>query len=151
MTTARHEKKQRIEALRRIPLLATCTPPELAAIDRLGAQIVVAPGRVLVREGTAAQECFVVLEGIAVAQRDSRPVGTIGAGSIAGEMALLDNAVRNATVVAASPMRLLVLDVREFAQLRARVPSVAAALDELAAARRIPRPNEMDTVAEPVA
>jgi hypothetical protein len=50
-------------------------------------------------------------------------------------------------------MRLLVLDVREFAQLRARVPSVAAALDELAAARRVSlsQAGELDYREEPVA
>jgi CRP-like cAMP-binding protein len=151
MTTARHEKKQRIEALRRIPLLAGCTAQELAIIDGLGAQIVVAPGRVLTREGTAGQECFVVLEGLAIAQCGARLLGTIGAGSVAGEMALLDDVARNATVVAASAMRLLVLDAREFAQLRARVPAVAAALEDLACARRMSTAREMDTVAEPVA
>jgi CRP/FNR family transcriptional regulator, cyclic AMP receptor protein len=88
------------------------------------------------REGAVGRQCFVVLECTAVALRERRRLGVIGAGSIAGEMALLDHTTRNATVVAGTPMQLLVLTDREFEQLRAVAPSIETALAGIAAERR---------------
>jgi CRP/FNR family transcriptional regulator, cyclic AMP receptor protein len=136
MLTARREKRQRLEALRRVPFFAACTTEELARIDGLGAQIDVAPGRVLTREGAAGLECFVALEGVAVAHRAGTRIGTISAGSIAGEMALIDHTPRNATVVADTSMRLLVLDEREFSQLRGIAPGIEATLLRITSERR---------------
>ena len=150
MLTARREKRQRIEALRRIPLLAHCTIDELERIDQLGVLIDAAPGRVLTREGTTGRECFVTLEGVAIAKRGGRPIGVIGAGSIAGEMALLHGTTRNATVVADTPMQLLVLDQREFTKLvdiaRVRVAVELIADERRAETGRIPpssRPSRL--------
>ena len=136
MSTTRHETKLRMEEMRRVPLFADCTREQLARIDRLGARIDVAAGRTLTREGAAGRECFVALDGTAVVSRHGRAVGVIGPGSVVGEMALLDDAPRNATVVTATPMRLLVLDGREFARLLAIAPSTGATLDRLATSRR---------------
>jgi hypothetical protein len=136
MLTARRETKRRMEALRRVPFFADCTLDELARIDRLGTTINVRQGRTLTREGAVGRECFVTLDGIAVAQRRGRPIGVIGAGSIAGEMALLSHTTRNATVVADTPMRVLVLDQREFAELLAIAPHIETAVERIADERR---------------
>jgi CRP/FNR family cyclic AMP-dependent transcriptional regulator len=136
MLTVRRPKTSTLDALHRISFLAACSRSELALVDRLGVAIDVAPGRVLTMEGTAARECFVTLDGIAVARRAGRPIGTIPAGSIAGEMALLDHTTRNATVVADTSMRLLVLDGREFAALLGVAPSVAAGIERIRSERK---------------
>lgn len=136
MLTARRQKRQRIEALRRIPIFAECTTEELARIDGLGAQITVAPGRVLTREGTIGEECFVALAGEAVATRAGRDIGVVPRGSIAGEMALLDHTTRNATVVAGTPMQLLVFDHREFARLLEISPTIVATVARITETRR---------------
>jgi len=135
MFTARRETRRRIEALRRIPFLACCTPDELARVDQLGTPIQVQPGRTLIREGAVGRECFVSLDGVAVAERAGRPVGIVGAGSVIGEMALLDHTTRNATVVAATAMQLLVLSHREFDELLKIAPCVEAALGRGARSR----------------
>jgi CRP-like cAMP-binding protein len=136
MLTARREVKRRVDALRRIPVLAGCTPDELARIDRLGTQLHVEPGRTLIREGAVGRECFVTIDGIAVAERAGCRIGTIGSGSIAGEMALLDHTTRNATVVAGTPMQLLVLTERELDALLGIAPCVATTLGRIADERR---------------
>jgi CRP-like cAMP-binding protein len=136
MSTTRHDTNRRIAAMRANPVFAGCSRRELAEIDGLGAGIEVAAGRTLIREGSTGRECFVTLGGTAVVSRAGEPVGEIGPGSIVGEMALLGDSPRNATVVAATPMQLLVLDGREFASLLAIAPSAAAALDRLVASRR---------------
>ena len=136
MFTPRRETKSRIEALRHISLFADCTVDELARIDRLGTRIDVQPSRVLTREGQFGRQCFVTLDGVALAERAGQPIGVIGAGSIAGEMALLDQTRRNATVVAESPMRLLVLTPHEFRELLDVAPCVKACLDRIVSERQ---------------
>jgi CRP/FNR family transcriptional regulator, cyclic AMP receptor protein len=136
MSTARRELKHRVERLRSVPFIAECSFRELQRIDRLGAQIDIRAGKTLTHEGTVGRQCFVVFDGTAIAHRAGRPLGTITAGSVAGEMALLDHTTRNATVVATTPMRLLVLTDQEFAQLLDIAPSIQTALAGIAAERR---------------
>ena len=56
-----------------------------------------------------------------------RPVAILGAGDVAGEMALLEGTPRNATVTAITPATVYVANPREFAVLMS-VPSVASAI-----------------------
>jgi CRP-like cAMP-binding protein len=136
MLTARRELKQRVARLKHIPLVAGCTFGQLTRIDRLGTQVEVRAGRTLTREGAFGRECFVVIDGTALAERAGRPIGRIGPGSIAGEMALLDHEPRNATVVAETPMQVLVLTDREFAALLDVAPCVESAVGQVIAERR---------------
>lgn len=137
MLTARREKQLRCNALQKVPFFAACSKKELEQIDALGVRIDVAPGRMLTEEGTDGHECFVTLSGIATATREGHPVGMIGPGSIAGEMALLGHTTRNATVVADTPMQLLVLDKGEFARLLTVAPHIAATIDRIMGERRV--------------
>lgn len=135
MSAARRQMKDRVAQLRHIPFVAGCTFDELAEVDRLGAQIDVREGRTLIHEGDVGRECFVVLTGAALAERAGRALGAIAAGSIAGEMALLDHTVRTATVVAGTPMRLLVLTAREFVDLVRISPTIETNLRRIAIER----------------
>jgi CRP-like cAMP-binding protein len=136
MLTARSHTKHRIEALGRLPLFRVCTRDQLARIDHLGTQLDVRAGRVLMRQGDGARECLVTLDGSAIAFRAGEPLGVIGPGSIAGEMALLDATTRNATVVAETPMCLLVLDPSEFANLLTIAPRIETVIERIAEQRR---------------
>jgi len=136
MTSARSQLRQRISELREIPLLAGCTTKELARVDRLGTEVQFRPGRTLTREGAEGYEVFLVRAGVAAATRGGRPVGAIRAGSVAGEMALLDGTVRTATVVATAPLRVVVYTAKEFKELLAAAPCVAVGVRRIAAERR---------------
>ena len=85
-------------------------------------------GKTLVSEGEAGHEFFVIIEGEARVSRQGRKVATIGAGAAFGELALLEKAPRNATVVADTDMELVVLGQREFAGLIDEVPGFARKL-----------------------
>jgi hypothetical protein len=61
------------------------------------------PGDVIVTEGTAADEVFVMLEGGASVEVDGGVVGAIGEGEVFGEIAFLTGQPRSATVIATSP------------------------------------------------
>lgn len=132
----RRERERRIDRLAHVALLSSCTHRQLARIDELGTTLDVQPGRTLTREGTPGRECFLVIGGAASARRGDQPVGVVPTGTVAGEMALLDGISRNATVVAATPMHLVVLSTAEFHELLALAPCVADLVLETAAERR---------------
>jgi CRP-like cAMP-binding protein len=139
MITARRELKRRVQALRRIPFVGDCTSRELHRIDRLGSQLDIRAGSTLTQEGAVGNECFIVLNGAAIAEHAGRRLGAITEGSIVGEMALLDRTTRNATVVAATPMRLWVFNKGEFEQLLETSPKIQQRISRVAAERRVAR------------
>jgi CRP-like cAMP-binding protein len=113
-----HDRKY-LERLRATPVFAECSLDELRPVAALVTEIRVPAGRVLTIQGRAGHECFVVLEGQAVVERDGMIVGTAVPGSVVGELALLDGGYRTATVTAATEMDVLVMSQTEFASLRA--------------------------------
>ena len=76
------------------------------------------------RRGTG-HEAYVIVDGEAVVRRNGRDVTTFGPGDHFGELALLDGGPRTATVVASTPVRLLVLGQREFSGALDEVPGLA--------------------------
>jgi CRP/FNR family transcriptional regulator, cyclic AMP receptor protein len=115
-----------VELLRAVPLFSACSKRELSRIASLADEIEVEKGKVLTREGDPGQEAFVVVDGRArVTLRDRGRVAALGPGACFGEMSLLDQGPRSATVAAETDMHLLVLDSRSFSSLLEEVPSVA--------------------------
>jgi CRP-like cAMP-binding protein len=138
MSATRRQAQRWIDQLRGFSFLASCTRDELARVDRLGTLVHVQGNRTLIREGTAPQECFLAFDGVASVKRADHSIAEIGAGSIAGELAFLDHTTRSATVSADTPMKLLVLDRREFSQLLHIAPHIESALQKVAEERRRP-------------
>jgi CRP-like cAMP-binding protein len=99
----------RSSALRAVPLFAACTDQELAEVDMLIDEIEVETGEVVIREGEAGEETFVILEGQAEVTARGRRLAGRGPGEFFGEMAVLAGGPRSATVTAATPMRLVVV------------------------------------------
>jgi CRP-like cAMP-binding protein len=89
----------------------------LARLDGLMTETEAAPGDTLMQEGSFGQQAFIIAEGAAEVRIGGDVVGLAGAGDLVGEMSLLDDGTRTATVVALTPMRLFVLDPRQFAAL----------------------------------
>jgi CRP/FNR family transcriptional regulator, cyclic AMP receptor protein len=85
-------------------------------------------GKALVTEGETGHEFFAILSGTAKVLRHGRRIATIGPGAAFGELALLEKAPRNATVVAETDMDLVVLGQREFAGIVDEVPGFARKL-----------------------
>ena len=126
MALRRKSKDAKIELLRGVPLFSACSKRELSRIASLADEIEVPKGRVLTREGDRGSECFVVVDGRAtVTLGDRARVARLGPGACFGEMSLLDQRPRSATVEAQTDMLLLVLDSRSFSSLIDEVPSVA--------------------------
>lgn len=122
----RKSKDAKVELLRGVPLFSACSKRELSRIAALADQVEVQEGTVLTREGDSGREFFVVVEGRArVLVGDRGRVTALGPGASFGEMSLLDQGPRSASVEAETDMQLLVLDARSFSTLLDEVPSVA--------------------------
>lgn len=126
MALRRQSKNAKVELLRGVPLFSACSGRELARIASLADEIDVPTGKVLTREGDPGREFFVVVEGRArVTVGDRGRLAPLGPGGSFGEMSLIDQGPRSATVEAETDMHLLVLDSRNFSSLLEEVPSVA--------------------------
>jgi CRP/FNR family transcriptional regulator, cyclic AMP receptor protein len=123
-------------AVSSIPLFSPIARRWRMEVARLADEVHVPSGYGLTEQGGYAREFFIVVAGTADVLRDGRLVGTLGPGDFFGEVGLLSRGwTRTATVVATSPMRLLVLARQEFRELIARFPAVAEPI-VAAAARR---------------
>ena len=114
-----------VRLLSGVSLFAQCAEHELRRIAALVDEIEAPKGKTLVREGDHGAEFFVVVEGSATVTRHGREVATIGPGSFFGELALLDEGPRAATVTADTDMQLLVLSSNAFSAVLYDMPSVS--------------------------
>lgn len=114
-----------IDHLQNVALFKGCSRKDLQSVARRSENRRVEAGTTIVTEGENGNEFFVIIDGSARVSRQGRKITTLGPGSGFGELALLGNAPRNATVVADSDMELVVLDEPEFAQLLDEVPGFA--------------------------
>jgi CRP-like cAMP-binding protein len=89
----------------------------------------------LVGEGAPGYTFFILLEGTAEVTSEGRSLATLGPGDFFGEIAILGDGRRTATVTTASPVRLLVIFDTEFRQLEARHPEIATRIAEAMQAR----------------
>ena len=123
------------ERLAKIPLFQNLSPKQLAAVDGLVTTIDVAPGRELIRQGDVGREFIVVVAGEAEVRRDGEVVAVRGPGTFFGEMALLLDRPRNASVVATTDMTIDVIDRQAFRQLLHDYPDIHVPLLEATAER----------------
>jgi CRP/FNR family cyclic AMP-dependent transcriptional regulator len=117
-------KDSKIELLRRVPLFAECTKRELAAITRLTTLVDVGPGKELVTEGERAHEFVVLVEGDAEVRQGGKKINTMHAGDFFGEIALVSEGPRTATVTTTTPAVLLVLTRQAFWSLVEEMPTI---------------------------
>jgi CRP/FNR family transcriptional regulator, cyclic AMP receptor protein len=82
-------------------------------------------GDVIFAEGDAGHHMFAVLEGDVEIRSGDRVFETITAGSIFGELALIDDAVRSATAIAIRDCRLAAVSRERFTALVQRTPYFA--------------------------
>jgi CRP-like cAMP-binding protein len=125
-----------------IPLFAGLNRKERRALAPRTDEVQLEEGRVIVREGEWPYEFFSIEEGTAEVRRGEQLLAELGPGDFFGEMGLVEDARRNATVVATSPLTVLVMTGQAFRQTAREMPEVAtkirAAIEE--------RGRHLDTV-----
>jgi CRP/FNR family cyclic AMP-dependent transcriptional regulator len=128
----------KVEMISRVPLFAGCSKGELRQIARIADEIDLRAGKVLCKQGTVGREFFVLLEGTVDVSRDGRSIDTIEGGGFFGEIALVSDAPRNATVTATTPLRVLVIVDREFRELLRSSPQISSKVLAALAGRLAP-------------
>jgi CRP-like cAMP-binding protein len=126
-----------------IPLFEHLSAKQLAEVDRLVTTVDVPAGRELMRQGETGREFVVVVDGEAEVLRDGRVIARRGSGSFVGEMALLLDRPRNASVVARTAMTLDVIDHKAFRKLLDEFPELYKPLLE-ATAQRLAELDELN-------
>jgi CRP-like cAMP-binding protein len=127
----------RIGALRRSALFEGLSRTQLARVARISDVRELPAGAVVCREGEPGEEFFVIVDGAAAVSRGGRPVATVGTGDFFGEIALLERVRRTATVMAATPLRFLVIRAEAFDFVVSADPTMERRL-QAALARRSP-------------
>jgi CRP/FNR family cyclic AMP-dependent transcriptional regulator len=120
--------------LKAIPLFANLDDHDLGVIATFANETSVSEGEVLVREGDFSYELMAIEEGTAEVRRGSETVATLGPGDFFGEMGVLKNEMRTATIVASSSMRLITLTTWEVKRMQ-KMPGVMEKIDEVIASR----------------
>ena len=111
--------------LRAIPLFEGLGKKERREVAKQADEVDVEPGRHLVREGEFAYEFFAIEEGAAEVRRGDQLLAELGPGDFFGEMGLIGQVTRNASVVTTSPVMVLVLTGSAFRNIERELPAVS--------------------------
>ena len=130
-------KNSKIELLKRVPLFAGCSKKELEHVAMVADEIDFTSGKRLIKEGELGREFFILVGGTAEISRKGKAIDTAGPGDFFGEMALLADQPRNATVTTTSPVDALVVTARSFRDLIGDNPLIALKVMR-AVAERLP-------------
>jgi CRP-like cAMP-binding protein len=128
----------KIDLLKQVPLFADASRRELREISMVADEVVVPAGSLLAREGASGQELVIIVEGAADVVKRGRKINAVGSGEFVGEIAILTDQPRTASVKTTQPTHALVLTRRDFQTLMKRVPSIQLKVLE-ALARRLPQ------------
>jgi CRP/FNR family transcriptional regulator, cyclic AMP receptor protein len=133
MQLSSHDSKA--NALARAPLFRGLNRHQLLQVAKVTEDMEVEAGRALTREGELGSEFFVIVDGDVSVTKDGEEVRTLSAGDFFGEIALLEDARRTATVTATTPLRFFVLTRQGFRSLVAHQPEIEQKVREAAAER----------------
>jgi len=127
----------KVKLIAGVPLFASLSKRELAQVASIADEVELRSGRTLIREGERGREFFILLEGSAEVTRKGKPLAMRRAGDFFGEVALMCDVPRVATVTTTSPTRALVVTDRDFRSLVKRTPDIALKVLE-AVGERLP-------------
>lgn len=133
-------RNRKVDLIKRAPLFAGCSKKELEQIAQIADELDFSSGKTLIKEGSPGREFFVLIDGTAEIRRKGRTIDTAGPGDFFGEMALLTDQPRNASVVTSSNVDALIITGRNFRSLMEGNPLIALKVMR-AVADRVP-PSE---------
>jgi CRP-like cAMP-binding protein len=123
------------EWIKGAPLFANLSKRDLNHVAHLADEIDLREGKELTRQGAPGREFFVLLEGEADVRKNGRRINQLGPGDFFGEIALVSESPRTATVTATSPVHALVITDRDFRRLLKEQPGIQSKVLAALAAR----------------
>jgi CRP-like cAMP-binding protein len=120
----RSRRSDKIDILQGIPLFSRLNQRQLGAIATCADVAARREGAVLAKQGAEGLEAIIIVDGRARVEVDGKAIAQLGPGDVVGEMSVIDGKPRSATVIAATPVTLLVLHRRDFVSLLETVPGL---------------------------
>ena len=123
------------QKLRTVPLFAGLSRKELTELSTVTDQVALPAGTRLIDEGAFSYEFLLLTSGSAEVRRGGDLVATLGSGDFVGEVGVMQDARRNASVVAISDVTAIVMTARDLRRIAELMPSVAGHIDAAIKAR----------------
>ncbi|MEH3144632.1 MAG: cyclic nucleotide-binding domain-containing protein [Methylobacterium frigidaeris] len=121
-----------VQSLRQVPMFREVDPARLKLLAFTSERVHFAPGQRFFDQGDAADAAYLMLEGEAAVTLDGPQgairVAVLGANALVGEMGILADQPRSATVTAVGPTTALRIDRRVFLELLSQFPQIAIAV-----------------------
>ncbi len=131
--------EQEVEVLRRIPLFANIEPARLKLMAFASQRMTFKPNQALCREGEAGDAAYIIVEGTADILKDTEDgpvkVAQVGRNAIIGEIAILIDVPRTASVVATEELTALKITKDLFYRLIADFPEMGVEIMRVLARR----------------
>ena len=141
--------KQEFELLRRVPIFAEIEPARLKLLAFMSERVGFDPGKRLVQQGDPADAAYLIIDGHAevILETPAGPVvvATIGANETVGEMGILGDVPRNATVRAKDRVIVLRISKEPFMRMVREFPSMAIAMMQELAERLASTNKQLST------
>jgi CRP/FNR family cyclic AMP-dependent transcriptional regulator len=134
--------RRRADVLAQVPLFSGLPKRHLKGLANLAGERQLGEGSLLAEEGKPGDNFFVLVEGMARVVRGKKTVAQLRPGDWFGEISLIDGGPRTASVVAETPVEVMILSRKPFTSMLQREPSIVLKmLEELARRlRSIERP-----------
>jgi CRP/FNR family transcriptional regulator, cyclic AMP receptor protein len=131
-------KDGKVELIRKVPLFSRLNKKGLEDVAHIADELDLPAGKMMAEEGDRGREFFVLLEGEADVTKGDQSINTMKPGDFFGEIALVTQMPRTASVTATTPVRVLVITERDFGALLKRAPEVSRQVAEALAERLAP-------------
>jgi CRP/FNR family transcriptional regulator, cyclic AMP receptor protein len=131
-------KNAKVELIKGVPLFSELGRKELNEVASIADEIDLPEGKELTVEGQPGREFLVIIEGDATVRKGDHEINRLGAGDFFGEIALVKQQPRSATVTAATPIRALVITDRSFRTLLDHSPDIESKVMSAVSARLAP-------------
>ena len=125
----------KVDLIAKVPLFAGCSKRELGLVASIADEIAQPAGTSLIEQGKKGREFCILVEGEVDVRQGRKQLRLLSAGDFFGEIALILDAPRSATVTATTDVRLLVIDQNAFRRLLRESPSIQRKVLEALALR----------------
>ncbi|HEX2405421.1 MAG TPA: HEAT repeat domain-containing protein, partial [Acidimicrobiia bacterium] len=129
----------RVLFLRKVPLFAHLAPQELERIAEVAEEDAHSDGDTIAVEGAPGTEMHIVVSGSVIVTHDGVEVARRGEGEVVGEMAIIADQPRMASLIASGEVRLLSIGRRQFTSILRERPETALAVMRVLVQRLVER------------